>query len=72
MRSESAISVRGLGKYYEFEHTHEWSLFGRRKPKKPSGNGYRALSDISFDIPKGQAVGVIGRNGAERARCCRS
>lgn len=67
MRSEPAISVRGVGKYYEFEHTHEWSLFGRRKPKEPSGNGYRALSDISFDIPQGQAVGVIGRNGAGKS-----
>ncbi len=68
MPSDIAISVRGLSKYYEFEHVGEWSLFGRRgRRRQRSGKGYLALSDVSFDIPRGQAVGLIGRNGAGKS-----
>ena len=28
-----------------------------------------ALQEISFDVPSGAALGIIGRNGAARARC---
>lgn len=68
MPSDIAISVRGLSKYYEFEHVNEWSLFGRRGRRRArSGRGYLALSDVSFEIPRGQAVGLIGRNGAGKS-----
>ncbi|WP_225780858.1 ABC transporter ATP-binding protein [Xenophilus sp. Marseille-Q4582] len=67
MHSELAIRVRGLSKYYEFEHVHEWSLLGGQRQRERSGQGYLALSDISFEIPRGQAVGLIGRNGAGKS-----
>ena len=67
MRSDYAIRVQGLSKYYEFEHVHEWSLFGKSRQRERSGHGYLALSDISFEVPRGQAVGLIGRNGAGKS-----
>lgn len=62
-----AISVNGLSKYYEFEHLHEWRLLGSSRRRSRGGDGYQALSDISFDVPRGQSVGLIGRNGAGKS-----
>lgn len=68
MRSDDiAISVKGLSKYYEFEHLHEWRLLGAPRQRERSGRGYLALSNVSFEIPRGQAVGLIGRNGAGKS-----
>lgn len=61
------ISVKGLSKYYEFEHLHEWSLLGGAKQRERSGKGYLALSDVNLEISRGEAVGLIGRNGAGKS-----
>lgn len=39
--------------------------FGRRRPKEDST--IRALKEVSFEVPAGSVVGIIGRNGAGKS-----
>jgi lipopolysaccharide transport system ATP-binding protein len=44
------------------------SLFRRGKAAHPNGNNtFWAIKDVSFEIKRGEVVGVIGRNGAGKS-----
>jgi lipopolysaccharide transport system ATP-binding protein len=65
MSSETVVSCRNVGKafqlYVQREDQLRQALFGmwRRYYKE-----HWVLHDISFDIKKGERVGIVGRNGA--------
>jgi len=66
--SEIAITVRNLGKRYRVydsprDKLKEILLFGRRVYHRP----FWALKDISFQMRKGQTLGIVGRNGAGKS-----
>ena len=68
MSSDIAISVRNLTKDYRlFTHPgdriKQAATFGLRKYHKK----FTALKDVSFDIRKGETVGIIGRNGSGKS-----
>jgi lipopolysaccharide transport system ATP-binding protein len=75
MSHDIAISVRGLSKSYTINHDEEKhatlaSTVAQRikNPFKQSRKEtFWALQDVSFEVKKGDIVGVIGRNGAGKS-----
>lgn len=69
MSSESAISVRHLGKCYQiYEKPHQrllQMLLGRFG--KTYFREFWAIRDLSFMIPKGKVMGIMGKNGAGKS-----
>jgi oligopeptide/dipeptide ABC transporter ATP-binding protein len=51
------VEVRNLSKYYPLK----WGLFNQ-----PKGQ-VRALDDVSFSIPKGQTLGIVGESGCGKS-----
>jgi lipopolysaccharide transport system ATP-binding protein len=63
-----AISAHGLGKRYRLGRVESGLRRLHRAARRQSGPGELwALQDVSFDVPEGAALGVIGSNGAGKS-----
>src|SRR5689334_19004946 len=71
--SKAIISVESLSKYYRLGEMKSAqssflsfkNMFGRGR-HDPSRDLW-ALKDVSFEVPKGEVMGVVGRNGAGKS-----
>jgi lipopolysaccharide transport system ATP-binding protein len=61
-----AIRVRGVGKSYKI-YDNGLDVIREAFGGKPRHREQWALRDISFDIPRGQVVGIIGSNGSGKS-----
>jgi lipopolysaccharide transport system ATP-binding protein len=71
---EFAISVRGISKRYVIDHREQPTSIAEaaisfiRKPFKPADREeIWPLNDVSFDVKRGEILGLVGRNGAGKS-----
>ncbi len=76
MSSEIAIKVEGLSKCYQIYDQPRDRLKQFLMPKLQRSVGFQpkqyyrefwALKDVSFDVRKGESVGILGRNGSGKS-----
>jgi lipopolysaccharide transport system ATP-binding protein len=73
--SDIALSIRGLSKSYTITHGglkrpsfRELIVDRIRRPlHRPETETFWALRDVSFEVARGDVVGIIGRNGAGKS-----
>ena len=74
MPNGTAIAVSDLSKTYRISHQHRSNRateafveFVRHPFRRNDVELFDALHSLDFDIPRGEAVGIIGRNGAGKS-----
>jgi len=68
MHSDIAISVRNLTKTYRiFKHPADRIKQALTLGRVHFHQEFTALQDVSFEIKKGESVGIIGRNGSGKS-----
>jgi len=69
--SDVAIKIEGVSKKYTIgkqkENSLRGSFGGLLKSAAAKGEEFWALKDISFEVNKGEVIGVIGKNGAGKS-----
>ncbi|MBK7766266.1 MAG: ABC transporter ATP-binding protein [Sulfuritalea sp.] len=76
MAEDIAVRIRNLSKYYQIYETprdrlKQFVLPRLHRvmglPSKQYFREFRALNDVSFEVRKGEAVGIVGRNGSGKS-----
>ena len=66
--TDAAITVDGAKKRYRVYRRHETTLKSTIiRGRRGVYDEFAALDGVSFEIPRGQAVGIVGRNGAGKS-----
>lgn len=67
MSSDVVLSVEGVGKVFRMYDRPRDRLLEWLPPRKKRHKAFNALSNISFEVRRGETVGIIGRNGSGKS-----
>ena len=68
MSSEVAIRVEGVGKCYAIYDKPHHRLLQQLLPNaRPWHREFHALREVSFEVRRGETVGIVGRNGSGKS-----
>ena len=68
MKSSIAIKVESLSKVYQLYKKPQDRLKEALHPlRKSYHHNFHALNDVSFEVKRGETVGIIGKNGAGKS-----
>jgi lipopolysaccharide transport system ATP-binding protein len=65
--SDVVIRAEALGKRYRISHRRERRGDDSPYDSSPKHEDFWALRDVSFEVKRGEALGIIGRNGAGKS-----
>ncbi len=66
MRDDFAVATEGLTKVYKVYAT-PWDRLGELVTRRRRHKEFRALEDVTFRLPKGEGLALIGENGAGKS-----
>ncbi|MGM9874571.1 MAG: ABC transporter ATP-binding protein [Bacilli bacterium] len=69
-KEEMAITVKDLHVYYR--DMNRFSLKKGGLKARGSGNIFKAIKGVSFEVPKGQILGICGKNGSGKSTMLRA
>ena len=67
MEEENVIEIKNLTKEYKMFNRKKDRLLETILPKYEKHTNFKALNDVSFNVKKGEILGILGKNGAGKS-----